>query len=126
MSSEYTEIDYLVLTNEDWRDGIVIEDDDGPVDLTDSTFVAHIRETANKLSIILAASTDNGLLEIAPDQGDTGSETTGVVSWNVPETTMRLIVPGEYVWDIVWIDADGNRDTIAGGAIEIRRGITRT
>jgi len=126
MSDGYTEINYLVSTNEDWRDGFLIEEAAAPVDLTGSSFIAHIRETENTLSIVLAASTDNGLLEIAPDQGDTGSETTGVVSWNVPETTMRLIEPGEYVWDIVWIDADGNQDMIAAGSVEIKRGITRT
>jgi hypothetical protein len=126
MSDGYTEIDYLVSTNEDWRDSLLIAEDEEPVDLTGSSFIAHIRETKDTLSIILAASTDNGLLEIAPNQGETFSVDTGVVSWNVAETTMRLIEPGKYVWDIVWIDADGNQDMIAAGSIEIVRGITRT
>lgn len=121
----YTEINYLVSTNEDWRDAMQIEDDDGPVSLAGSSFIAHIRRFQDDLAVVLECSTSNGLLTIADGQDETASQTVGVLSWNVTDDVLRLIEPGEYVYDVLWSEPGGSVDMIAGGSIQIVRGITR-
>ena len=120
--SSLTIVDYLVLTNEDWRDGLVITaDDDGdvPVDLTGSSFLAHIRDNADRLHVIVTASTDNGKLVVSDPPTD------GVLSWNINADEMATITPGDYVYDIVWTTAGGVIDTIIAGKITVKRGVTR-
>lgn len=118
----YAAIPYSTFTNEDFDDGFMIEDADGPVDLTGSEFVAHIRKSADDLSVILEASTANGMLVIA-DQEATGE--MGLVEWAIPANVAATIPPGEYPFDILWIMPDGRRDNIGGGTITFERGITR-
>lgn len=118
----YSVIPYTSFTNEDFDDGFMIEDADGPVDLTGSQFVVHIRKSVDSLSVILEASTDNGMLVIA-DQDATGE--MGLVEWAIPAEVAATIPPGEYPFDILWIMPDGRRDTIGGGTITFMRGVTR-
>lgn len=115
-------IPYLVLTNEDWEDGLLLDDGGDPaepLDLTGSSFRAQIRASEASLLVILEASTDNGLLAVDSDPE------TGFISWNVPRATMAAIEPGEYVYDIVWTKPDTSRDTIVAGTLTVKRGITR-
>lgn len=124
----YTEINYLVSTNEDWRDGLTIASGEGdePVSLVGSSFIAHVRRAEDALAIVMVASTDNGRLVIA-EELDTGGdpENAGVLLWNVTDDEMRLIEPGEYVYDILWFEPGGTVDMIVAGKIEVVRGITR-
>lgn len=117
----YTEINYLLLTNEDWQDALCIEDKDGPVDLAGSSFRAEVRTTEDSLAVALVASTKTGneRLLIA------GVDAPGVVSWNVSKETLKLLAPGTYVYDLQWTLPDAHVDTIVGGTITIKRGITR-
>lgn len=119
----FTLIPLETFTNEDFDDGFMLVDDDGPVDLTGSEFIAHIREAADTLAVVLECSTDNGMLVIA-DQGATGE--TGLVEWSIPEDVARTIPDGVYHYDVVWIMPGGKRDTTHGGTITFYRGITRT
>lgn len=111
------------FSNEDFGAGFTINDDDGPVDLTGSEFIAHIRSSKDSLSVILEASTDNGLLVIG-DQESTGE--FGLVEWNIPVDVIQEIEPGTYVYDVTWIMPGGARDTTHGGTFTVNRGITRT
>lgn len=118
----FTQIDYLVLTNEDWEDGIALDDGGdpaAPIDLTGSSLRAHLRTVPESLVVALEASTDNGRLLIAEDPE------TGIFNWNVPKATMATIEPGEYVYDLVWIKPDGSSDTVSGGTVTVQRGVTR-
>jgi hypothetical protein len=118
-----TVIDYLLKTNEDWQDSIELDDgavSPTPLDVTGSSFLAHVRTEPDSLDIVLAASTANNMLVIAEDP------TTGVVSWNVPKSVLSLIEPGVYVYDMVWTKADTSEDTVVEGTITVKRGITRT
>lgn len=127
----YTEINYLVSTNEDWRDGLTIAsgegNEEGPVSLVGSSFIAHVRRAEDALAIVMVASTDNGRLVIA-EELDTGSdpESVGVLLWNVTDDEVRQhFEPGSYVYDILWFEPGGTVDMIVAGKIEVVRGITR-
>lgn len=117
----FTVVDYLVTTNEDWRDALELTDDqDAPIDLSGSTFLAHIRESSDSLSVALVASTENGRLAIADPP------TSGIIAWNLAASELALVPPGVYVYDIVWTSAGDIADTVVGGTITVKRGITRT
>lgn len=117
-----TIVDYLVATNENWRDSVTLESGDpaGPVDLTGSTFRAHLRQPAEALHTVLVCTTENGRLVIADQEED-----TGVLAWNVPVEVLQYIEPGEYAYDVVWTDAEGNIDRFMAGKVTIQRGVTR-
>jgi hypothetical protein len=117
-----TIIDYLVLTNEDWEDGLVLDDGGDPaepLDLTGSSFRAHLRPAPGSLLVTLEASTANGRLVIADNPE------SGTLNWNVPKALMATIEPGEYVYDIVWTKPDLSSDTVAAGTVTVHRGVTR-
>jgi hypothetical protein len=120
-----TVIEYLVLTNEDWVDTLELttlaedeEDDPAPVDLTGSSFAAHIRTSPDALNKIVIATTGNGRLVVA-------EPANGLLAWNIPAEEMAVIEPGVYFYDIVWTSADGIIDTIAAGHVTVQRGVTR-
>jgi hypothetical protein len=117
-----TIIDYLVLTNEDWVDSLLLDDGGDPaepVDLTGSEFLAQLRSEPGSLTVVLEASTDNGRLVISSEPE------TGGLSWNIFQDEMRLIEPGVYHYDIVWTRPGGYADTIVAGKVTVERGITR-
>lgn len=117
-----TIVDYLVRTNEDWRDSLNLTSGVGeeaePVDLTGSTFAAQIRSSPDALFVLLEASTTNGRLVIADAAG-------GVLSWNITADEMATLVPATYAYDIVWTNPDGLIDTFVAGTLTVERGITR-
>lgn len=118
----YTVIPYSTFTNEDFDDGFMLEDDDGPVDLTGSGFIAHIRQSVDNLAVILEASTINGMLIIADQNVE---DELGLVEWAIPADVAATIPPGVYPFDILWIMPGGGRDNIGGGTITFQRGVTR-
>lgn len=118
-----TLVDYLVLTNEDWRDtlDLFVGDDPetgDPVDLTGSSFRAQLRTSEHTLNVSLECSTTNGRLVV-------DEPASGRVSWNVPPEILRTLEPGVYVYDMVWTNAGGVEDTFIAGTVTIKRGITR-
>lgn len=117
-----TIVDYLVRTNEDWRDSLSLTtgvgDDAEAVDLTGSTFSAQIRSTPDTLLVLMEASTTNGKLVIADAAG-------GVLSWNIAADEMATLVPAIYAYDMVWTNPDGIIDTFVAGTLTVERGITR-
>ncbi|HEY8356696.1 MAG TPA: hypothetical protein VIL30_04465 [Ramlibacter sp.] len=114
-----TTVNYLVLTNEDWRDTLELENNGDPVDLTGSAFRAQLRTTADTLAVALDASTSNGRMVIADAPG-------GILSWNVAPEVLEDMEPGTYVYDIVWTTPGGVEDTIVDGTITLKRGVTRS
>ena len=117
-----TIIDYLVKTNEDWLDGLFLDDGADPPephDLTGSSFRAHLRASPESLVVVLECSTANGRLLIASDPE------TGGLAWNVMKAEMKLIEPGVYHYDMLWTKPDGHEDVVAAGTITVERGITR-
>jgi hypothetical protein len=115
-------ISYATFTNEDFDAGFLLEDEDGPVDLTGSEFIVHIRQAVENLALILEASTENGMLVIA-DQEATGE--MGLVEFAIPASVAATIPVGTYPYDILWISPEGARDNIGGGTITFQRGVTR-
>lgn len=113
-------VDYIVATNEDWRDTLDLTsgDADTPVDLTGSIFIAHLRPAPDTLYTTIEASTLNGRIVIADAK-------TGQISWNINTDEMRLIAPGVYFYDIVWISAENAVDNFVAGTVTVIRGITR-
>lgn len=113
-------VDYLVYTNEDWRDTLQLTtgEDETPIDLTGCSLRAHVRKTKNTLKKLIDASTLNGRLVIV-------DAPAGVVAWDVPVAEIELIEPGVYPYDMVLTDADGNVDAFAAGTLTIERGVTR-
>lgn len=122
MFDGFVAVSYVTFTNEDFSGGFMLEDEDGPIDLTGSAFIVHIRRSIDDLSPLIEASTENGLLVVA-DQSVTGE--MGLVEWAVPADVAATIPPGEYPFDIVWIAPGGGRDNIGGGTLTVKRGVTR-
>lgn len=117
-----TIIDYLVLTNEDWTDSLILDDGGDPaepINLTGSSFEAQLRDAPGSLTVVLACSTGNGRLVISSEPE------TGGISWNVMRNEMRLIEPGVYHYDMVWTRPGGYADTVIAGTVTVERGITR-
>lgn len=118
-----TQVDYLIRTNEDWRDSLELTTGEPesavPVDLTGSTFRAEIRSAPDLLTVILEASTENDRLVISDPATD------GILSWNISTSVMAQLKPGLYVYDIVWTQPNGVVDTFVAGNITIERGVTR-
>lgn len=114
-------MDYAVNTNEDWVDTfqIVSGDPPIPVDLTGSTFTAHVRRAATDLDTVIEASTANGKLVVSSPPSD------GLVSWNVPREQLEILKSRDYVYDIVWTRADGREIAFAVGTIDLQLGVTR-
>ncbi|WP_019997235.1 hypothetical protein [Aureimonas ureilytica] len=116
-----TLVNYLVSTNEDWRDAIALVQGEAedPVDITDDEFVAQLRLPVEALHVLLEASTTNGFLQIVPPG------TTGLLAWNVPASIMRTLPPGIYPYDMVWTREGNAIDRFAAGIVTIERGVTR-
>lgn len=118
------EINFSVSTNEDWVDALKFQE--GPegsetaIDLTGSSFLMHVKETATQLSEDLILSTGNGRLIIEPAPEDEGK-----LSIFVPQETVNDLNPGSYVYDIVWTMADGREVNLAAGTLTVNLGITR-
>lgn len=112
-----TKIDFLISTNEDWLDALVLKDgENNPIDLTGSTFRAHIRREPDALTVVLNATSANGLLVILES----------AAAWNVPfATIVEKLNPGTYAYDFLWTDADGVVTRIAEGTLTVELGITR-
>ena len=118
-------INFAVSTNEDWVDTIaIVEDpggeDEGPADLTGSSFLMHVRKTAPTLAVMLILSTDNGRLIIEP-----GEEDAGKLTFYVAQDVIESIDPGTYVHDVVWTLPDGREVNFADGTLQIALGVTR-
>ena len=118
----YAVLPFSTFTNEDFDDGFLLQDDDGPIDLTGSEFIVHIRQSVDNLAMVLEASTENGLLILA-DQAV--ADEMGLVEFSIPAQTAALVAPGSYPYDILWIMPGGGRANVGGGTITFNRGVTR-
>jgi hypothetical protein len=91
-------LEIVVANNEDWVDSLVylVSDTDPPaqLDLRGLTFEMQIRRRPQDPEVVLLASTAAGSLSIgaAPD--------VGYLIFFIPQATMQLLWPGEYVGDI--------------------------
>jgi hypothetical protein len=121
-----TNLDFIVSTNEDWRDTMEIKEGDplAFVDLTGSTFAAHLRAPIESLIPDLIMDTTNGKLFFDPDQAD--EDLVGRLSFNVPKAEMQYIHPATYEIDILWTNPDGLVKRIVAGKVYAQRGVTRT
>ena len=118
------QINFSVSTNEDWLDTLSfaaeVEGEPEPYDITDSSFLMHIRKEATKLSTVLVLSTENGRIIVEPAMEDVGKLTL-----SVPKETVDDIDPGTYVHDIVWTMGDGREVNLAQGTLTVNLGVTR-
>jgi hypothetical protein len=106
-------------TNADWLDGLEYWDDvppDGnPIDVTGISFDMQMRTAPPLSTVVLHASTDNGLIRVYAN------------TWQllVPARTMMLVPPGDYVFDLL-ARADGYTRNIVQAVTTVFLGITRT
>ncbi len=121
-----TALNFVVSTNEDWRDTLEIKKGDPAehVDLTGSTFEAHMRAPIESLIPDMILSTANTRLFFDPDQDD--EDLKGRLSFNVPKELMQYVVPATYEIDILWTNPEGQVDRIVAGKVIAQRGVTRT
>jgi hypothetical protein len=106
------------LTNADWLDGLEYwtdESHDTPIDLTGISFEMEMRAAPQFATVVLHASTVNGLIRLYAN------------SWQllVPSTTMLLIPTGDYVFDML-ARADGYTRNLIQASVKVDLGITRT
>jgi hypothetical protein len=107
------------LTNADWLDGLEYWDAEppggNPIDLTGIAFDMEMRTAPPVATVALHASSDNGLIRVYAN------------SWQliIPSTTMLLIPPGLYVFDML-ARADGYTRNLVQASITVDMGITRT
>jgi hypothetical protein len=107
-----------VGTNEDWLDGLEYQDLQSPpqpIMLDGIDFEMELRSNPPAATVVLLASTDNGLIVIYDN------------TWQllVPATTMLLLPPADYVFDMLG-RADGYTRQLASGTVTVVQGITRT
>lgn len=117
-------VNFVVATNEDWRDSISLvtnpgESDEAPYDLTGSSFSMQLRNVAESLRVVLDLSTDNGRIIVADP------ETGGNLSIFVPKSAIDEIGPGSFSHDIIWTRGDGAIVNLAAGTVTFTLGITR-
>lgn len=123
-------IDFVVGTNEDWRDILTLyepwdgaSDGEAPpaehdtLDLTAATFAMHLRRAPGDTTAALILSSANSRL------GLSGTPTDGRLIWNVDKTVMSKIAPGIYVHDITMAQGGVDR-VVARGTVEIVLGVT--
>lgn len=112
-------IDYLISTNEDWLDAIELNDGaptPAPLDLTGWSFHSQIRVSAEDATVMLDASTANGLHLII----------SSACAWNIAKAILAARLPaGVYVYDTVGTDPDGRAVRVAEGVITAETGVTR-
>jgi len=104
-------------TNADWLDGLEYWDQQTPpqpIDMGGIEFEMEMRTTAPAATVVLKATTDNGLIVVYAN------------TWQliVPAPTMSLIPPASYVFDMLAV-ADGRIRNIANGTVDIVLGVTR-
>lgn len=121
-------IDFAVATNEDWVDTIGVvenegETDETPYDLTGSHLIMQIKTQAEKLTVKLELSTDNGLLII--EDPSTGEPYANKFTVMVPQETVATMAPAVYVYDIVWTRVDGRVVQFIEGTVTVNLGVTR-
>jgi hypothetical protein len=106
-------------TNADWLDGLEYHTAPPPdgdiIDLTGISFDMELRSSPPVATVVLHASTDNGLIRVYAN------------TWQllVPSTTMMLIPPGDYVFDML-ARADGYTRNLVQASVLVDLGITRT
>lgn len=123
-------IDFVVGTNEDWRDVITLYEpwsgasageapppDQPKVNLTAATFAMHLRKAVGDTTAALVLSSANSRL------GLSGAPADGRLIWNIDKTVMSKIAPGLYVHDIVMVQGSVDR-VIARGTVEVVKGVT--
>jgi hypothetical protein len=105
-------------TNCDWLDGLEYHDGPPPggqpIDLTGIAFAMEMRSAPPVATVMLRASTWNGLIRVYAN------------TWQllVPATTMLLVPPGDYVFDLLGF-ADGYTRNLVQVQVSILQGITR-
>jgi hypothetical protein len=111
--SLYT-IEFEVSTNADWEDYFELRDDNGPVDLTDFSFVMDVRDEEGEI-ILEAASEDNTFTIV-----DAASGLFGV---KIPASDMEDVPPGLYKCDC--LAREGGRTLLLwSGSVLVKEGIT--
>jgi hypothetical protein len=105
--------------NEDWIDTLQFLDVDGnPIALTGISFAMEVRKGPPDHTVLLEASTDNGLIAIA------GSDFS-YLAIRVPIAHMSDFLADSYVADIVGQDATNARVIIQVTPLQVFEGITR-
>ena len=125
------EVDFVVQTNEDWRDILTLyepwEGMDGStpppaeqpkIDLTDAVFSMHLRSEVDATIVALSLTSANGRI------GLSGTPADGKIIWNVDVAVMATVAPGIYVYDLVMTQDEVER-VIARGTVEVVKGVTR-
>jgi hypothetical protein len=111
-------MDMTVATNADWLDGLEywdLQNPAQPIDLSGIEFEMEMRTAPPVATVVLRASTDNGLIIIYSN------------SWQffVPSVTMLLVPPGDYVFDLLG-RADGYTRSLVQATVTVNLGVTRT
>jgi len=108
-----------VSNNSDWLDGLEYwssEDENAdPLDLTGIDFDLNLRSSPPVATVMLRASTYNGLIKVYAN------------TWQllVPATMMKTVLTGDYVFDML-ARADGYTRNIVQATVTVIQGVTRT
>jgi hypothetical protein len=111
-------MDMTIATNADWLDGLEywdLQSPAQPIDLSGIEFEMEMRSAPPVATVVLLASTDNGLISVYSN------------TWQflVPSTTMLLVPPGNYVFDLLG-RADGYTRSLVQATVAVNLGVTRT
>jgi hypothetical protein len=110
-------MDMTVSTNADWLDGLEYQDlqtPAQPIDLSGIAFELELRADPPAATVVLRCGTDNGLIVVYFN------------TWQllVPSTTMLLLPPATYVYDMLGM-ADGYTRKLSSGNVTVVQGVTR-
>jgi hypothetical protein len=110
-------MDMTIANNADWLDGLEywdLQNPAQPIDLTGITFDMEMRSAAPVATVVLNASTINGLIRVYAN------------TWQfvVPSNVMMLVPPADYVFDLLG-RADGYTRNLVQATVTVLLGITR-
>jgi len=110
-------MDMTVFTNADWLDGLEywdLQTPAQPIDLAGIELEVELRQSPPAETVVLKATTTNGLIVIYANTWQ----------FKIPATTMMLLPPATYVYDMLGV-ADGYIRMLASGGVTVIQGVTR-
>lgn len=110
---------FVVATNEDWRDGATLSD---ALDLTGATALMQVKPGAGFPDEWIDLSTEVGAND--PGLSFTLDAAAKLVSWIVPQDRVWDIPPGSYALDVLVIYASGQRRREMTATLTVVRGVT--
>lgn len=114
-------VNISIDNNDTWADAFQFgETGDTSWSFTGATFHMDVKASSDDATALLSLTTANTRIVV-----DDAVER--ILHFNVPDTDFNtILLPGEYVYDLVMIDSLTVRTTLMGGSLCVQQGVTRS